>query len=82
MEKQKTIYCGGGKKMSADWLKVTVHLDKAKDHFFEFKGKRYLKLNINLKDQPDQYDKDVSFCVDTWQPEEKTESETSSDLPF
>ena len=85
MEKQKTIYCGGGKKMGADWLKVTVHLDKAKEHFFEYKGKTYLKLNINIKDQPDQYDKDVSLSVDTYQPEEKkevTQEPLKSDLPF
>ena len=86
MEKQKTIYCGGGKKMVADWLKVTVHLDKAKEHFFEYKGNTYLKLNINIKDQPDQYDKDVSLSVDTYQPEEqketKQEAEAKADLPF
>jgi len=85
MEKQKTIYCGGGKKMGADWLKVTVHLDKAKEHFFEYEGKTYLKLNVNLKDEPDQYDKDVSLSVDTYKPEEKKAEETEtvkSDLPF
>ena len=41
MEKQKTIYCGNGKKMGADWLKINVHVDKAKEHIFEYKGKKY-----------------------------------------
>lgn len=71
MDKEKTIYCGGGKKMGSDWLKVTVHIDKIKDHVFEYKGNKYLKLNVNIKDQPDQYDKDVSLSIDTYKPEEK-----------
>ena len=28
------------------------------------------KLNINIKDQADEYGKDVSISVDTWKPEE------------
>tara|TARA_R100001440_G_C2478504_1_gene112949 strand:+ start:196 stop:456 length:261 start_codon:yes stop_codon:yes gene_type:complete len=86
MEKQKTIFCGGGKKMGADWLKVTVHLDKVKEHVFEYKGKHYLKLNVNVKEQADQYGKDVSLSVDTYQPEEQKPAEVkvneSEDLPF
>ena len=54
MEKPKTIYCGGGKKMGKDWLSVTLHLDKAKEHFFTYEGKTYVKLNINIKDEVDQ----------------------------
>jgi len=88
MEKQKTIYCGGGKKMNEGWLTVTVHLDKAKEHIFDYKGNKYLKLNINVKDQADQFGKDVSLSVNTYQPEkEQTQQkaapvEESDDLPF
>ena len=86
MEKTTKVYCGGGKKMASDWLKVTVHLDKAKEHFFVYNGKTYLKLNINIKEQPDQYDKDVAISVDTYKPEEKKEvvqdSGKNNDLPF
>ncbi len=89
MEKQKTIYCGGGKKMNEGWLTVTVHIDKAKEHIFDYKGNKYLKLNINVKDQPDQYGKDVSLSVNTYEPEkENTQQkaaapvEEADDLPF
>ena len=79
MEKQKTIYCGGGKKMNEGWLTVTVHIDKAKEYIFDYKGNKYLKLNINVKDQPDQYGKDVSLSVNTYEPEkEKTQQKAES----
>ena len=61
MEKQKTIYCGSGRKMGADWLSVTLCLDKAKDHFFEYNGNTYVKLNVNIKPERDQYDKGCFF---------------------
>tara|TARA_Y100001938_G_scaffold61117_1_gene85033 strand:+ start:382 stop:651 length:270 start_codon:yes stop_codon:yes gene_type:complete len=67
MEKKPTIYCGGGNKRNENWLTVTVHIDKAKEHIFEYKGNRYLKLNVNVKDQADQYGKDVSLSVNTYE---------------
>lgn len=89
MEKKPTIYCGGGKKMTDNWMTVTVHIDKVKEHVFDYKGNKYLKLNVNLKDQPDQYGKDVSLSVNTYNPEEQKEtkpvaevSNSSDDLPF
>lgn len=83
MEKPKTIYCGSGRKMGADWLSVTLCLDKAKDHFFEYNGNTYVKLNVNIKPEKDQYDKDVSLSVNTYKPPaEKTEVVADSDLPF
>ena len=89
MDKKPTIYCGGGKKMNDNWMTVTVHIDKVKEHVFDYKGNKYLKLNVNLKDQPDQYGKDVSLSVNTYNPEEQKEtkpvaevSNSSDDLPF
>lgn len=79
--KEKTIYCGSGKSMSNKWFKVTINPDKLKEHIQEYNGNRFIKLNINVKDEADQYGKDVSISVDTWQPEEKQES-TTNDLPF
>tara|TARA_B110000902_G_scaffold158813_2_gene182037 strand:+ start:2301 stop:2558 length:258 start_codon:yes stop_codon:yes gene_type:complete len=85
MEKPKTIYCGSGKKMGADWLSVTLALDKAKEHFFTYEGKTYVKLNVNIKDKPDQYDKDVSLSVNTYKPptdEPVVAKTTVEDSPF
>ena len=55
-------------------------IETHREHIQEFNGNKFIKLNINLKDEADQYGKDVSISVDTWQPEEKKES--SNDLPF
>jgi len=95
MNKEKTIYCGSGKKMNDKWLKVTISPDKIKEYIEEFQGHKFIRLNINISDEADQYGKDVSLTVDTWKPktdkmegtprqvtEDKIESEIDDDLPF
>ena len=84
---EKTIYCGSGKKQNETWLKATINIDKIKEHIEEYKGHKFVRLNINIKDEVDQYGKDVSLSVDKWQPEEQTEQpakqdESDNDLPF
>jgi hypothetical protein len=84
---EKTIYCGSGKKQNETWLKATINIDKIKEHIEEFKGHKFVRLNINIKNEVDQYGKDVSLSVDKWQPEEQTEQpakqeESDNDLPF
>ena len=69
--KEKTIYVGSGKTMSDKWLKVTINPDKLKDYIEDYKGNKFIRLSINIKDEADQYGKDVSVSVDTWKPEEK-----------
>ena len=89
----KPIYCGSGKSQNQSWLKCTINPDKLMDHIQEFKGNRFVKLDINIKDEHDQYGKDVSITIDTWQPNKKEEPEeepardmelpeTNDDLPF
>ena len=90
MSTEKTTYCGSGKKQSETWLKATINIDKIKDHIEEFKGHKFVRLNINIKDEADDYCKDVSLSVDKWQPEEQTapakqvetKEEEGDDLPF
>lgn len=84
--KEKAIYCGSGKKQNDTWIKASINVEKFKDHIQEYKGTKFLKLNINIKDEADQYGKDVSISIDTWKPEEKApeklnDSDTD-DLPF
>jgi len=83
-KKEETIYCGSGKVMNPKWLKVTINPSKLADYIQEYNGNKFIKLNINLKDEADQYGKDVSISVDTWKPEPQTEkaTDTSNDLPF
>ena len=84
---EKTIYCGSGKKQNETWLKATINIDKIKDHIEEFKGHKFVRLNINIKDEVDDYGKNVSISVDKWQPElqpakQVEPKEEESDLPF
>jgi len=95
MSENKSIYIGNGVKKADNWLTSSLCLsDIPKEHMFEFNGKKYIKVNINIKDEVDQYGKDVSITVDTWKPEaEKTAApktteakavvtEQEGDLPF
>jgi len=79
MEKQKKVYCGSGKKRNDTWIQITINPDKLKEHIKEYNGSKFIKLNINLLNEPDKFGKDVSVSVDTYEPKnEKKES----DLPF
>ena len=83
---EKTIYIGNGKKQKENWLKSSICLDNIpKEHIFEYKGKKYIKVNINVKDEVDDYGKDVNITIDTWKPEKKETAQSideGSDLPF
>ena len=68
MENKKK-YCGSGKKQNDTWLKVTINPEKIHEHIQEFNGNKFVKLNINIKPQPDQYGKDVEITIDEWQPQ-------------
>lgn len=86
MSEQK-IYVGKGKKRGDRWLSVTINPDKLAPHVKEYEGTKYVKLNINILERPDQYGKDVSITVDTYEPPAKTQPQTASheretDLPF
>ena len=65
----KTKYCGSGKKQNPTWIKATINVDKIKDFISEYEGNKFVKLNINIKDQADQYGKDVSISIDEFVPE-------------
>jgi hypothetical protein len=66
------IYVGSGKKSQDFARKISICLtDLPKEHIFEFKGKKYIKLEVVDKKQPDQFGKDVSVSIDTWKPEPK-----------
>ena len=77
--KPKTIYCGGGKKQNDTWFKVTINPDKIQDYIQEYNGSKFVKLNINIKSEPDQFGKDVSISIDTWNPNNSsTQNETKN----
>ena len=55
--------------MKDDWLTISVNYDKIQDHIEEYKGHKFFKLNVNIKEEPDQYGKDVSVSVNTYKPD-------------
>ena len=69
------IYCGTGKK-HPDYEIVNVALclsDLPKEHIFEYKDKKYIKLKVVEKKEPDKFGKTHYVEVDTWRPEPKEE---------
>lgn len=78
---EKKIYVGSGKKKFDNLRAVTLCLnDLPSEHVFEYNGKKYIRLNVQDKKEADQYGKDISVSVDTWQPEKKEDNK--SGLPF
>lgn len=88
MSTEKAVYVGSGKKQKDNWLKITINPDKLQEYIEEFNGNKFVKLNINIKDAPDQYGKDVSVTIDTWKPDAQpiegieTKAMPEDDLPF
>jgi hypothetical protein len=89
MEKKTKIYCGSGKKRNDTWLSITINPDKIKDYIQEYNGSKFIKLNVNLLNEPDKFGKDVSVSVDTYEPKQElkfthdnTPPAESNDLPF
>jgi hypothetical protein len=78
-------YVGSGKKVgNYDLINFTIAEDKVKDAWFDYNGKRYLRLTIGNKKEADQYGKTHSVWLDEYKPEEKVEqsSKPEPNLPF
>lgn len=73
------IYCGSGKTKTDTWLKITINPDKIMNYIQEYNGSRFVKLDVNIKREPDQYGKDVEVTVDTWRPDSRLRT---NDEPF
>ena len=86
----ETKYCGNGEKKNDGWLKASICVEDLKGHGNVSKnGKTYVNLNINIKDQPNQWGKDVSISIDDWKPDPSKQraspaapAETAADVPF
>jgi hypothetical protein len=66
------IRIGNGTKKSDKWLKSSICLtDIPKENTFEYNGKTYVKVDINIFDKPNKFGKDVSILIDEYKPEEK-----------
>jgi len=85
---EKKIYVGKGNNQGKGWLKCTINPDKLKDYIQEYEGHKYVKLNINIYDEPDQYGKDVKITIDEYKQkdtpsvDQKKEPVTDDSVPF
>jgi len=64
------IRLGSGKKKSDTWFKTSLCIDDAIEHSFEYNGKRYVKIDINVYAEPDKFGKDVKVTLDTYKPDQ------------
>lgn len=64
------IRLGNGKKKNESWFKASICISDAMQHAFEYGGKKYIKVDINVYAEPNQYGKDVSVTLDTYKPDQ------------
>ena len=67
------IFCGRGKRFGQyNAISLSICLDDLpKEHITTGKnGKRYIKLNVNEKREPDEWGNTHSVEVDTWKPDQ------------
>lgn len=87
------IYIANGKegKYGVNFsICLTDIAQKYKEHITEYKGKKYIRLNIQPKREVDQYGKTHAITIDTWKPNQQnkqtytpSEPEVNPDeLPF
>lgn len=63
MEKEKT-YIGKGKQVKDyDMFEVSICLDDAEKHAFEFEGKHYLKFTLSKMQKPDKQGRDFTAYI-------------------
>tara|TARA_R110002012_G_scaffold308079_1_gene514056 strand:- start:2610 stop:2870 length:261 start_codon:yes stop_codon:yes gene_type:complete len=84
---EEKIYVGNGvSKFDGDMVSCSLCLtDLPQEHMFEYKDKKYIKLNVcSKKDGADEYGKTHYVTVDTFKPEPKKEKapQVEADLPF
>ena len=65
-------YIGNGTQKKSDWIKASICLDDIMKYVSDRavqpanNGKTYINVDINLKDKPDQWGKDVAISIDTY----------------
>ncbi len=72
-EQKKKVYVGNGKVMKPNWVKISLQWEKLAEHVTEYNGKKYLRLNVNLLDEPDKYNNTASVTIDDFIPEKRND---------
>jgi hypothetical protein len=83
MDNKPKTRLGNGKKRSESWLTAAICLSDAEAHAYTYNGKKYVNLNINIYDQPNEYGKDVAISLNEYKKEEgaKPQANKISGIP-
>jgi len=86
-EKKQQIRLGSGKKINETFLSSSLCITDALEHSYEYNGKKYIKLNISIFAEPDQFGKNVKITLNDYDPKAKGDTKavsinTNDDLPF
>lgn len=86
-EKKQQIRLGSGKKINETFLSSSLCITDALEYTYEYNGKKYIKLNISIFAEPDQYGKNVKITLNDYDPKANGDTKAISinskdDLPF
>lgn len=70
MDNKPKTRLGNGKKRSESWLTATFCLSDAEAYAYTYNGKKYVNVNVNIYDKPNEYGKDVAISLNEYKKEE------------
>lgn len=88
MNEKPKVRLGNGKKRSTSWLTAAICISDAETHAYTYNGKKYVNVNVNIYDAPNEYGKDVSITLNDYKKDEAIPKanaftpEPVGDLPF
>jgi hypothetical protein len=88
MDNKPKVRLGNGKKRSASWLTAAICLSDAEANAYTYNGKKYVNVNVNIYDAPNEYGKDVAITLNVYKKDEAIPKanaftpEPVGDLPF
>ena len=77
MDTKPKIRLGNGKKRSGSWLTAVICITDAEAHAYTYNGKKYVNLNVNIYDAPNEYGKDVAITLNDYKKEENLTSQVN-----
>ena len=80
MDTKPKIRLGNGKKRGPQWLTAAICISDAEAHAYTYNGKKYVNLNINIYDAPNEYGKDVAITLNDYKKEESNSQQDRDSL--
>jgi hypothetical protein len=70
MDNKPKTRLGNGKKRNDSWITASLCLSDAEAHAYTYNGKKYVNLNVNIYDKPNEYGKDVAISLNEYKKDE------------